>query len=332
MNKALSAFASWQTRIHCLLHIRLQCAYALHTCSCALIGWVCVSFLHPAWAKPTSEPALEPTSVPTTAPSATSHRIVSLAPHLAQLAHAAGAAHYLVGVSEYTHASYAAQLPTVGNAYAIDWQRIAQLKPTLVLVWGSGTPAATKAKLKALRLTTFESEPTRLADIVREAQQLAAKLSIAPKHANLQALEAQYTQLLGKVPVEQGLPAAVFHPIWPKPLMTINGKHVISDALRLCGVRNVFAGAKGLTPTVTLQQVIREQVQAVILAKSTHESALNPQWQPMLNHFPAAHQPRIITVDGDAFHQPGPSMIAETLKLCTALQAAATQAGTSRSR
>jgi iron complex transport system substrate-binding protein len=103
--------------------------------------------------------------------------------------------------------------------------------------------------------------------------------------------------------------------------MTINGQHVITDALRYCGARNVFAGAKGLTPTVALQQVLREKPDVIVIAQSTHEPELNAQWHPMLNAFPKTNKPVVISVNGDSFHQPGPGLIGETIKLCAALKA-----------
>lgn len=160
-------------------------------------------------------------------------RIVTLAPHLAQLAHAAGVGRHVVGVSEYTHKDYSqiqgqvqAQtqgqpLPQVGNAFAVNWQMIAQLKPTLVLVWGSGTPTSVKAKLKALGLATFESEPKTLSGIVQEAQQLAKLLSEPSDNAELLRLQRQFASLSALradvVKRKAGESIAVFHPFGPSP-------------------------------------------------------------------------------------------------------------------
>jgi iron complex transport system substrate-binding protein len=265
----------------------------------------------------------------TVATAQTTPRIVTLAPHLAQLAHAAGAGRHVVGVSEYTPTAYintaSGALPLIGNSFIVNWQTIATLKPTLVLVWGSGTPAAVKAKLKALGLATFESEPSTLVDIVKETQQLAALLGEPADNAALTQLKNQLTQLEvhAKTPTPNApTPNAIkaFHPIWPRPLMTVNGKHVISDALRYCGAHNVFAAARGLTPIVTLQQVLREKPAVIVIARSANESELNAQWQPMLNAFPKSGKPAIVSVNGDNFHQPGPGLIGETIKLCESLK------------
>jgi iron complex transport system substrate-binding protein len=261
-------------------------------------------------------------------------RVIALAPHLAQLAESAGVGKYLVAVSEYTPKAYAKQLPLVGNAFAVNWALLAQLKPTLVLVWGSGTSVAVKARLKVLGIATFESEPATLQDVVHEAHALANRLGQAQDNPDLMALHQRFQALQDYRTAHhraQSASIAVFHPIWPKPLMTINGRHVITDALSYCGARNIFAKAKGLTPTVSMAQVLREQPSVIVLAASSAEGAVDvnkvydksSHWYALLNIFPkqASLQPRVISVNGDRFHQPGPSLIDETLLLCKALAA-----------
>lgn len=43
---------------------------------------------------------------------------------------------------------------------------------------------------------------------------------------------------------------SVFYEIWHMPLMTVNGRHVIGDVIRLCGGENVFAGVPMLATVV----------------------------------------------------------------------------------
>ncbi|MEY3996330.1 MAG: hypothetical protein RL344_673 [Pseudomonadota bacterium] len=269
------------------------------------------------------------------------HRIIALAPHLAQLVYAAGAGQMLVAVSEYTPTEYAGQLPKIGNAFAVNWTMLAQLKPTLVLVWGSGTSLTIKARLKSLGIATFESEPSTLSDIVQEAQDLADKLKIdTHKNAQLSSLKTRFQALKNfnqnnqnnqNTEHNQNIENLIstFHPVWHKPLMTINGQHVLTDAMRYCGARNIFAKAKGLTPTVSLAQVLREQPKVIIMTAPTTDMQLdanvlygkNSPWYTLIHAFPNTVQfkPIIVTLNGERFHQPGPSLIDETLVLCKAL-------------
>ena len=259
-----------------------------------------------------------PTPASTTVQAKPKLRIITLAPHLAQLAQVAGAGDWLVGVTEYTPAAYAGDLPKVGNAFAVNWRLIAELKPDWVLVWGSGNSPATQAKLKALGLKVFVSEPKTLADIVAEPETLARLLGVTTETAGLKQLRADYAELQRFNGGKSSQTLKIFHPIWPKPLMTVGAPHVITEALRHCGARNVFGTLPLITPTVTLAQVLRAQPDLIVLARSQAEAENNPAdtWSFLLNAFPKKTAPAITYVNGDAFHQPGASLIPETLKLC----------------
>ena len=68
-------------------------------------------------------------------------RIISLSPHNTELLFAAGAGDRVVAVVEYSDYPPAAKmLSSVGSASALDIERIAVLKPDLVVAWGSGNP------------------------------------------------------------------------------------------------------------------------------------------------------------------------------------------------
>src|SRR5206468_2103732 len=66
-------------------------------------------------------------------------RIVTLAPHLAEIAFAAGAGGKLAGVSSFSrHPAEAERLPVVASHGRIDIERLIALRPDLVLAWRSG--------------------------------------------------------------------------------------------------------------------------------------------------------------------------------------------------
>ncbi|MEJ2139345.1 MAG: ABC transporter substrate-binding protein [Gammaproteobacteria bacterium] len=100
-------------------------------------------------------------------------RIVSLAPHLTELAYAAGAGDKLVGTVEYSDFPLeAGRLPRIGDAFRIDYEQVALLEPDLVLAWGSGTPAEIIAKLTALGYRVIELEPGSIESIAAELRQI----------------------------------------------------------------------------------------------------------------------------------------------------------------
>jgi iron complex transport system substrate-binding protein len=191
-------------------------------------------------------------------------RIISLTPHLTELLFAAGAGDRVVGTVEYSnYPEQARRIERIGDSAQLDLERIVALKPDLVLVWRDGNAQRQLEKLLQLGIPVFYNEPRRLPDIARAIGQIgllagteAAALPAARAFtARLAELRRRYS---GRAPV------ALFFQIWDRPLLTVNGAHLISDAIRLCGGRNVFAGLKSLTPEVSTEAVLAADPEAIV--------------------------------------------------------------------
>src|ERR1700751_1666512 len=90
---------------------------------------------------------------------APAQRIVSLAPHATELLFAAGAGGRVVGVlSPSDWPPEAKQLPRVGDARAIDLERIVVLKPDLAVTWPYLAPAQIE-RLRTLGVPVYVSDP-----------------------------------------------------------------------------------------------------------------------------------------------------------------------------
>jgi iron complex transport system substrate-binding protein len=191
-------------------------------------------------------------------------RIVSLAPNITELLFAAGAGDHVVAADEYSDYPPAAKnLPRIGNAYALDLERVLALKPDLVVAWKSGSEARKVARLRELGVRVFLSEQRALEDVPRAIEtfgRIAGTETVA--HAEAAALRTRYRKLAERY--AHTAPVRVFYEIWNPPVMTINGKHMIDSVLRLCGGKNVFADAPALTPTVTAESVVAADPEVII--------------------------------------------------------------------
>jgi iron complex transport system substrate-binding protein len=181
---------------------------------------------------------------------APAQRVISLAPHATELVYAAGGGAKLVGTVTYSDYPPAARaVPRIGNNKALDLERIAALKPDLIVAWRHGNAERQTDALRALHIPLFFSEPRHLDDIATSLGRLGALLGTQPAadaaaaafRRDIAALRARYAARA---------PVTVFFQVWDRPLMTLNGAHLISDAIELCGGRNVFASLKPLVPTV----------------------------------------------------------------------------------
>jgi iron complex transport system substrate-binding protein len=212
--------------------------------------------------------------------SAGPERIVALSPHLVEIAYAAGAGAQLAAAVRFSdYPPDAARLPRVGDAARIDLERVLAIKPDLVLGWRSGNPAGDLQRLERRGFRVFVTEPRRLTDIARVLRLIGtlahtrevAETAAARFEAELEMLRAKYG---GRAPVR------VFYEIWHRPLLTVNGAHVISDAIALCGGVNVFSEVPVLTPSVSLEAVLQARPQIILGGSSAmEEDDLASEWR-----------------------------------------------------
>jgi iron complex transport system substrate-binding protein len=249
-------------------------------------------------------------------------RVVSLGPHLTELAYAAGGGDALVGAIRFSEFPAAARaLPVVGDAHAIDFERIVQLAPDLVLVWGSGLNQRHKERLRTLGLTVYESEIRHALGIADTLRRLGRLLGHADQaDAAAQRFEQQWQALSeryrGRPPVR------VFWQLWHEPLMTINREHLISEAMRTCGGVNVFAGLPLLTPSVSWEAAVAADPQLIASSGRSEDAARDfAAWQrfPKLD---AVKRQRFASIDGDLIGRMGPRFVDGAAALCEAIERA----------
>ena len=252
---------------------------------------------------------------------APAQRVISLGPHLTELAYAAGGGAAMVGAIRYSDFPEAArQLPIVGDAHAIDFERIVQLKPDLVLVWGSGLNERHKARLRSLGLTLFESEIRQAQGIPDTLRRLGTLLGHTDAaEATARRFETQWLALAerhrGKAPVR------VFWQLWHEPLMTINREHLISEAMRACGGVNVFAELPLLTPSVSWEAAIAADPQ-LIAGSGRKEDAERDfaAWKKLGQNVSAVERQRFASIDGDLIGRMGPRFVEGAAGLCQAIE------------
>jgi iron complex transport system substrate-binding protein len=239
-------------------------------------------------------------------------RIVSLAPHVTELLFAAGAGEKVVGVSAASdYPLEASRLPSTGNSSRLDLERIALLKPDLLVAWTSGNHPRQIAQLRKQGYVVFESEPQRFEDIASALEKLS-KLTASPHgldaatrfRESISSLRHQYR---GRDPV------AVFYQIWSSPLMTLNDQHLVSKALSLCGAKNIFGKMPQLAPTISREAVLAVNPDAILIS---HESGSSMSDWRKISSLKAVRQQQIIQVDGNLLNRAGPRMPEAIASLC----------------
>lgn len=210
-------------------------------------------------------------------------RIVSLAPHLTEQLFAAGAGGRIVGAVDFSdYPPEARALPRIGNYTNLDLEAIATLKPDLALAWQSGSHPGQLERLAALGVPVYVDEPRSLEDIARNLETLGilagssstARQAARDFRARLDDLRRHYAARPR---------VRTFYQVWNQPLLTVNGRHLISAVIDLCGGENVFAASGPLTPTVSTEAVLAARPEAIV-ASGMDEA--RPEWLDQWRRWP----------------------------------------------
>ncbi|HAT31613.1 MAG TPA: cobalamin-binding protein [Janthinobacterium sp.] len=237
-------------------------------------------------------------------------RVVSMSPHATELLFAAGGGAQVLGAMNFSDYPEAAKrLPLIGSDQQIDIERLLAPRPDLQVVWQSGNTARQLEQLHGLGIPMFYSEPRRLDDVADSLMRLGRLLG---SEAVAGAAAADFRRKIAALTATYAAraPVRVFYQVWDKPLYTLNGRHIVSDALRVCGARKVFAALEPTAPSVGVEAVLRENPE-MILGGDCHAAAdagIN-LWRPYKSLL-AVQRGNLAEVDGDALSRPTPRMAA----------------------
>ncbi len=243
-------------------------------------------------------------------------RIVSLAPHTTENLFAAGAGAYIVGVVSYSDFPAAAsKISRVGDANNLDLEAIIALRPDLIVAWDSGNAKPQIEKLRQLSLVVYASEPRRLEDVPMDIEilgRLAGTESVAKQAAA--AFRAEHARLRSQYAERR--PVSVFFQIWNRPLMTVNGSHLISDVINLCGGKNIFAEVPTLAPEVNTEAIMVADPQVIIVSSAGERRApWLDEWR-RLPQLQAVKKGRLFSVRPDLITRPTPRILEGARLIC----------------
>ncbi|MDF7651353.1 vitamin B12 ABC transporter substrate-binding protein BtuF [Erwiniaceae bacterium L1_54_3] len=241
-------------------------------------------------------------------------RVITLAPHLTELAFAAG----ITPVAVSAYSDYPAQAKTleqVANWQGIKVERILLLKPDVVLAWRGGNPQRQIEQLQRLGIKVEWIDPQTLDQMI---DALAALQQWSPKPqqavAAAQALREQEESL--RKHYQQQTPIPLFLQFGQQPLFTAARNTLQNEVITLCGGKNIFADSSVSWPQVSREQVLARHPQAIVIGGGPHQAAnIATFWQPQL-------AVPVIAINDDWLSRPGPRMLLAAKQLCADLHPA----------
>ena len=249
-------------------------------------------------------------------------RVISLAPHVTELIFAAGAGSKVVGTVKYSDYPEAAKnIQRVGDLREVDLERIIALKPDLLVVWMHGAFNQQLETLRKSGIPFFFSEPQKLNQIPETLTKLGKMMGT---EATAQVAAADFSQQLQQLSAQyQNKPKVrTFYQVWGRPLYTLNDKHIVSDAIRLCGGGNIFGQLAASAPVVTIEAVLQENPEVIIGTEAKGDSKNDiAQWKSFSTLL-ASKNHNLLSIDGDLMNRPGPRIIDGAKAICAALEQA----------
>lgn len=253
-------------------------------------------------------------------------RIVALSPHITEMLFFIGAGAHVVGVAQASdHPAEVTRLPVVATHNDINLEAVVRLKPDAVIAWGRGAASPKLDKLKSMGLRVVYSDPQTPAGIAENMQWMAqmagmevqAQTSIDNWRARLAQIEAQHASgplaANGEARPDDPL---VFYQVWDKPLMTVNRRHLIAQAIRLCGGRNLFADLPLQTPAVSVEAVVRGNPDVILYTDDRKRSLdWGKQWGSWRN-IKAVRSSHIFALPPDLLVRSGPRFLDGIERVC----------------
>ena len=243
----------------------------------------------------------------------TSLRVISLGPSLTQSIYYLEAQSQLIGCTSYCHSAKGDKKEVVASAVKPNLEKIASLKPDLVLASGF-TPVRDIETLRKLciRVEVFRS-PKSFDEICEQFQHLGHLLGCDRKAGEIIHNSRQRVNEIVSISKKRGTNPKVFMQIGASPIFTVIPNTFMDDYIRYNGCSNI---ASDLTKgTIGRELVVARRPDYIYIVTmgltGTEEKA---EWE-RFKHIPAVRNNRIFILDSDYACQPTPISFVQTLEI-----------------
>ena len=197
----------------------------------------------------------------------TPQRIVSLAPSVTETIYALGDDAHLVGDTDYCDYPADAQKKIkVGGAIDPNLEQIAALRPDLVLMAKSANRLDTVRALESLGIPSYATDARTVDDIIASTRKLADVLNVpSAGKALAEGLHKRLADL--QLQLANAPPRRVLFVVWLDPLISVNQKTFIADAIRRAGATSIVESSQEW-PQISLEEVVHLQPEYLVFATS----------------------------------------------------------------
>jgi cobalamin transport system substrate-binding protein len=246
-------------------------------------------------------------------------RIVSLAPGLTETLFSLGLGDRVVGVTDYcNYPPEALRKPKIGGLNP-NMEKILALKPDLVVGVAGLFQQENLIRFERFHISYFVADPISVEKIFH-AILILGKMTGVPERAeeNVQGLRDRLERI--RRSAHSAAPPRLLYVVDPEPIISVGKKSYLNDLIRDAGAINITGEIDKAYPLVSMEFVLRENPQVIILATEAGRNLTEQQkrrWEKWTT-IPAVRDRKIYEVNRDLMNRPGPRVL-DGLEEMTAL-------------
>ena len=244
---------------------------------------------------------------------------MALTPNLTEIVFALGAGDRLVGVSEYSDFPEAARkIPRVGGL-EVDAEKVAALKPDLVLAVSEGNAQNAVRALEAAGLPVAIVPSGSLDAVLEEIRMVGDRLGLRAEADALVARLSRKRDAVRSRAAAGERPRALLL-VWPDPPQAAGHGTFLDDVLTEAGARNLV-GDRGGWPVLSAEYLATAPVDVLIVPESeqTKEAYARAFASGALSRGPIA-KAKVVRLDESALTRPGPRVFDMLERLSAAIR------------
>lgn len=244
-------------------------------------------------------------------------KIVSLAPNNTEVLFALGLGDKVVGVTSYCdYPEEAKTKEVVGDFQGNNLEKIIDLEPDLVLVYGSGNEEENKV-LNDAGIKVLGFMPETIESVMKDIETVGKAAGKSKEAAEIiQAMNNKKEEIINKVKGQEEV--KVFYEIWHDPLMAAGKGSFMDELIALAGGKNIAEDAEGAYPQYDLEQLVERDPEIYLAAQDMPDKTVESiKARPGFDSISAIKNDRVYVFEGNEANlvsRPGPRII-ETLEV-----------------
>lgn len=248
-------------------------------------------------------------------------RVISICPSNTEIIAYLGKANLLVGVDNYSdYPASVLGLPKLGPDLSIDMEKVAELKPDLILA-SLSVPGMEKniTALEEKQLPYIILNPNSIEEIAEDIQTVGKALHLDDLGIEKAELFLQEIESYRKKAARQPKVPTLYWEWWPKPVFTPGGVNWLTEISELAGAQNIFASENVASVRTDWEDVkARNPDHICMVWVGVKEEKMNPELvikRPGWKEMTAVQQGNIHVLEESLYCRPSPRLLEGLRKL-----------------